>query len=304
MNNKSSTASQRAELWSLLGDLPDRNRAIKSRTVWNRDLGSFSLERITLELNGIEDVPAYFARPNGTGPFPAVLYNHAHGGNYALGKEELIRGSDALQKPAYAEVLTSSGYAVLCIDHWCFGERRGLSESERFKMMLWHGQVLWGMMIFDSVRAIDYLATRPDVDFQRIGTVGLSMGSTMAWWVAALDERITVCVDLCCLTDFQALIDNRSLDRHGIYYYVPGLLKSFSTASINSLIAPRPHLSLAGTLDSLTPAAGLERVDTELKRVYADHKKPDAWQLFRTPTGHLETAEMRCRVIEFLRKWL
>jgi dienelactone hydrolase len=304
MNNKSSTASQRAELWSLLGDLPDRNRAIKSRTVWNRDLGSFSLERITLELNGIEDVPAYFARPNGTGPFPAVLYNHAHGGNYALGKEELIRGSDALQKPAYAEVLTSSGYAVLCIDHWCFGERRGLSESERFKMMLWHGQVLWGMMIFDSVRAIDYLATRPDVDFQRIGTVGLSMGSTMAWWVAALDERITVCVDLCCLTDFQALIDNRSLDRHGVYYYVPGLLKSFSTASINSLIAPRPHLSLAGTLDSLTPAAGLERVDTELKRVYADHKKPDAWQLFRTPTGHLETAEMRCRVIEFLRKWL
>ena len=170
--------------------------------------------------------------------------------------------------------------------------------------MLWHGQVLWGMMIFDSVRAIDYLATRPDVDFRRIGTVGLSMGSTMAWWVAALDERITVCVDLCCLTDFQALIDNRSLDRHGIYYYVPGLLKRFSTASINSLIAPRPHLSLAGTLDSLTPEAGLERVDTELKRVYADHQAPDAWQLFRTPTGHLETAEMRCRVIEFLRNWL
>jgi hypothetical protein len=53
---------------------------------------------------------------------------------------------------------------------------------------------------------------------------------------AALDERIWVCVDLCCLTDFQALIDTRGLDGHNPYYYVPGLLKYFSAAEINALM--------------------------------------------------------------------
>ena len=59
----------------------------------------------------------------------------------------------------------------------------------------------------------------------------------MAWWTAALDERVKVCVDLCCLTDFQALIDDKGLSRHGMYYYVPALLNHFTAAQINELIA-------------------------------------------------------------------
>ena len=56
--------------------------------------------------------------------------------------------------------------------------------------MLWNGRVLWGMMVFDNLRALDYLVSREDVDAQRLATLGISMGSTMAWWSAALDERI------------------------------------------------------------------------------------------------------------------
>ena len=87
---------------------------------------------------------------------------------------------------ALAEELTRRGYAALCIDHWVFGGRSGRSESSVFKRMLWQGQVMWGMMVFDSLRAVDYLHTRDDVDPKRIATLGLSMGSTMAWWVAGL----------------------------------------------------------------------------------------------------------------------
>ena len=72
---------------------------------------------------------------------------------------------------------------------------------------------MWGMMVYDSIRALDYLETRPDIDAGRIGTLGLSMGSTMAWWLAALDERVKVCVDLCCLTDFEALMAHRVAGR-------------------------------------------------------------------------------------------
>jgi len=295
---------RRRELYALLGDLPDRHRPVTAERIAEIRTAFYVLERLVLDLNGIEPVPAYFARPLGAAPGerrPTVLYNHSHGGEYEIGKDELLAGRRYMHRPAYAEVLTGMGYNVLCIDAWAFGERGGRSETAIFKEMLWRGRVMWGMMVYDSLRAVDYLTTRADVDASRIATLGMSMGSTMAWWLAALDERIKVCIDICCLSDYEALIETQGLDRHGVYYYVPGLLNHFSTAGINALIAPRPHLSLAGELDPLTPPAGLDRVDRHLREVYASHGAPDAWRLIRSPTGHVETAAMRAEVEAFLR---
>jgi len=297
--------SRRQELYGLLGDLPDRSRRITARRVAEEEREAYVLEKLVLDLNGIEEVPAYFLRPhNLTVPVPAVIYNHAHGGAYDVGKEELISGRAALQKPPYAETLTREGYCVLGIDTWAFGERRGRTESEIFKQMLWSGQVMWGMMVYDSIRAVDYVVSRPEVDPERLATLGISMGSTMAWWLAALDTRIKVCVDICCLTDFHALIETRGLDHHGIYYYVPRLLRHFTAADINALIASRPHLALAGNHDRLTPPAGLDRIDAELREVYASEGAPEAWKLLRYDCGHLETAAMRAETLAFLRQWL
>ena len=173
-----------------------------------------------------------------------------------------------------------------------------------FKEMLWKGQVLWGMMVYDSLRAMDFLVQRPDVDASRIATLGISMGSTMAWWLAALDERVKVTVDICCLTDFQTLIAKKNLSAHGVYYYVPGLLKKFTTAQINALIAPRAHLGLAGLQDKLTPVEGLDLIDAELKKVYAEHGHPERWKLLRYDVGHQETAEGRQEIIKFLKEQL
>ena len=204
---------RRAELYSLLGDPPNRDHPISATLVSLEEWEGYILEKLVLDLNGIERVPAYFVRPrDATGPLPCILYNHAHGHDYELGKDELLIGRSALQDPPYANALTSAGYSALCIDAWAFGERRGRTESEIFKEMLWKGQVMWGMMVYDSLRAIDYLESRKDVDSSRIATLGISMGSTMAWWTAALDERIKVCVDICCLVDYHALIEARGLD--------------------------------------------------------------------------------------------
>lgn len=297
--------ARRNELMGLLGDLPPLSRKIGARKVNEENRGNYILETLYLDLNGIEEVPAFFVRPiKMQGPMPAILYNHAHGGRYEIGKNELTQGLNALQKPAYAEVLTSMGYCALCIDMWAFGERRGRTESEIFKQMLWEGKVMWGMMVYDSLKAIDYLVSRPDVDANRIGTIGISMGSTMAWWVAALDERIKVCVDICCLTDYQELINTRGLDLHGVYYYVPSLLNHFTTDEINALIAPRPHLSLAGNFDKLTPPKGLDRIDAKLRETYAKEGAPEAWRLIRYDTGHFETSGMRKQIVEFLSRWL
>ena len=299
------SVSARKQLYALLGDLPDRDRPISAELIKVEERDGYILETLVLDLNGIEMVPAYLARPKEqVSHAPAVLYNHAHGGQYEIGKEEMIVQRGALQSPPYAKVLTDMGYVALCIDAWNFGERRGRTESELFKEMLWRGQVLWGMMVYDSIRAVDYLVTRDEVDAGRLATLGLSMGSTMAWWLAALDERIKVCVDICCLTDFEELIKARGLDGHGIYYYVPGLLKHFDTSQINALIAPRAHLALAGNYDRLTPPAGLDKVDAALKMVYGERGVPSRWKLLRYETAHFETAHGRAAITDFMKTWL
>jgi acetyl esterase/lipase len=170
--------------------------------------------------------------------------------------------------------------------------------------MLWQGQVLWGMMVYDSLRALDVLVERPDVDPERIATLGISMGSTMAWWLAALDERVKVTVDICCLTDFHTLLAKKALRLHGVYYYVPSLLEHFTTAQINSLIAPRAHLGLAGLKDELTPVEGLDIIDRALQRVYTAAGHPERWKLLRYDVGHQETAEGRQEILAFLQQFL
>jgi dienelactone hydrolase len=296
--------ARRRELYGLMGDLPARDRPIGVRRVSTEDRGGFILEKLVLDVNGIEPAPAYFVKPKGlSGKAPTILFNHWHAGEYKLGKDEMLRPKPG-GVPSYAEALTGQGYCALCLDMWCFGERSTRTELDTFKDMLWHGQVLWGMMVYDTLRGLDYLLTRPEVDTARVGTLGMSMGSTMAWWVAALDPRIRLCVDICCLTDYQALIEAHNLRGHGVYYFVPGLLKHFTTAQINSLIAPRPHLATAGTKDDLTPAAGLDRIDRELKAVYQQLGQPDRWKLRRYDVGHAEPPEMRRDIMAFLRQWM
>ncbi|MCZ7645742.1 MAG: acetylxylan esterase [Planctomycetota bacterium] len=298
--------SQRDKLYGLLGELPPRKRPLKARKLGEEDRPEYLLERYMLDLNGLEPVPAVFVRPKrGKPPFPAVLYNHYHGGEYRNGKRELLEPRPVFgDRRPYAEELALRGIASMAIDHWNFGERFSRAESEVFKEFLWYGRVMWGMMVYDNLRALDWLCARKDVDARRIGTLGLSMGSTMGWWCAALDARIKVCIDLCCLTDFHELIATRGLDGHGIYYFVPNLLKHFSTSSLNALIAPRAHLSLNGNYDKLTPPRGLDTIDRELKKVYRRLGASEKWKMVRRDVAHYETAEMRVEILAWLDRWL
>ena len=295
-----SPQDRRKELYGLLGKLPPRDRRVSAELVSTEDRGAYRLEKLILDLNGEEPAPAYFASPkDSTGRLPTVLFNHSHGGGYTIGKTEFIEGREYMGKPPYAEFLTSLGYNALCFDTWIFGERAKRTELDFFKDTLWHGRVLWGMMVYDSLKAMDYLVSRPDVDTQRLGTVGMSMGSSAAQWLGALDTRLKVVVDICCLTDWHTLVEVGGLKGHGIYYYVPDLLNHFTTAQMNALIAPRAHLSLAGNQDPLTPVAGLEKIDRELKNVYASAGHAENWKLLRHDGAHLETPVMR----EEIRQW-
>ena len=296
--------NRRRELWGLLGDLPWQHRPGPAKVISKEDHEGYTLERLVLDLNGVEPVPAILLVPKKRRErAPGLLYIHWHAGMYDLGKEQLWEGVE--QQPAYAPVLAEKGIVTLAIDSWCFGERKNepngsQGEQDAFKLMLWRGQVLFGMMMFDEFRAMDYLASRPEVDAARLGAFGMSMGSTKAWWLAALDPRVKVCIDVCCLTDFEELIRTHGLHGHGIFYYVPSLLKHFQTADINELIVPRAHLSVNGRRDPLTPPAGVEKIRDRLLPLYRRYGKESDCRIELFDCEHVELPEMRKLILEWM----
>ena len=295
---------RRRELWGLLGDLPWTHRPGPAKLVSKEEHDSYTLERLVLDLNGIEPVPAILLIPKKREPrAPGLLYLHWHGGMYDLGKEQLLSGVQA--QPAYASVCAEKGLVTLAIDSWCFGERKhekdgSVGEQDTFKLMLWRGRVLYGMMMFDEYRAMDYLASRPEVDTSRLGAFGMSMGATKAWWLSALDPRVKVCMDVCCLTDYEELIRTHRLKEHGIYYYVPALLKHFQTADINELIVPRLHLSLNGRNDPMTPPAGVEKIRGRMTPLYRKYGKEEDCHIELFDCAHVELPEMRKLILQWM----
>ncbi len=299
---------RRKELWGLLGALPWQHRPGPPKLVKTERHDGYTLERLVLDLNDEEPVPALLLIPDKRQtPAPGLLYIHWHAGMYELGKEQLLKGVEA--QPAYAPVCAEKGLVTLAIDSWCFGERQReadgkTGEQDAFKLMLWMGQVLFGMMMFDEFRALDYLASRAEVDPRRLGAFGMSMGSTKAWWLAALDPRVTVCMDVCCLTDFDELIKTHALKEHGIFYYVPSLLKHFQTAQINELIVPRPHLSVNGRQDPLTPPTGVEKIRDYLMPLYRQYGRERDCRIELYDSAHVELPEMRKLVLEWMDRYL
>jgi len=301
-------AQRRKELWNLLGDLPWDYQPGPVKVLKTEKHDGYTLERLLLDLNGVEPVPALLLVPDKRAArAPGLLYIHWHGGMYDLGKEQLLVGDDA--QPAYVPVCAGKGLVTLAIDSWCFGERKhddngSRGEADTFKYMLWKGQVLWGMMMFDEFRALDYLATRPEVDPNRLGVLGMSMGATKAWWLAALDPRVRACMDVCCLTDFQELIKIHNLSGHGIYYYVPSLLKHFQSEQINELIVPRARLSVNGRLDDLTPPAGVERIRDYLLPLYQEYGKSEDCHVELFDCPHTELPAMRKLILAWMDNYL
>jgi dienelactone hydrolase len=233
-------------------------------------------------------------------PCPALLYCHAHGNAYAIGKDEVIDGRPALSDPPLGLHLARQGFVVLCPDLPGFGERQSEgSESALAKAALWQGRCLLGDMLSELAAAFDALAVLPEVDAGRIGTLGFSMGATLAYWLGALDPRVAAVAHLCAFAQVGGLIAAGEHDRHGPYMTVPGLLAEADMADVAALIAPRPQLVGAGSLDPLTPPAALDPALDRLRVAYAD--VGDRLTIVIEPDGgHAESDAMRNAVTRFL----
>ena len=296
-------SSVRATLTQLLGQLPVRPPVPVVRTLLREDHGSYWQERFEFDNGAGATVPGVLLLPkHSAGRLPAILWNHWHGGQYDAGKVELFQTNHTPVAPGPA--LAESGYVVLAIDAYGFGERNGhgpggisdkagAAELTAAKFNLWIGRTLWGMIVRDDLMALDYLCSRPEVDVHRIGVTGISMGATRTWWLMALDDRPKAAVAVCCLTRYRDLLEAEMLKTHGIYYFVPGMLQHFDTEAIISCIAPRPFLSLAGADDVSSPVPGIRQIESAASPAWKLWNRPGDFRSVIYPnTGHVYTPQM------------
>ncbi len=301
----------RGELWELLGRLPPRPKSPKVETIAREDRGDYVVEKFQFDNGAGAMVPGYLLLPkNGPTRKPAILYSHWHGGEYDIGKEELFQARHTPEPPGPA--LAKRGYVVLCIDAYCFGERNGRGPGRRgekdyraeetaSKFNLWVGRTFWGMLLRDDLMALDYLASRPEVDPGRIAATGMSMGSTRTWWLMALDERIRTGVAIACLTRYQSMIRHEALVEHDIGYFVPNVLNHFDTEAIIALIAPRPVLFQTGDQDQGSPVDGIREIEAAVRPVYRLYGREDDFQNLIYPgQAHVYTPEMWAKTLQWL----
>lgn len=266
----------------------------------------YVLERLRFRLPDSTEVRGLLTRPGEASvtPGPAILYAHAHGGRYDIGASELTEGRAALLD-APGPVLAREGYVTLCIDMPTFGERAGVTEDAAAKAALWHGKTLFGQMVSEQAAALSWLAARPDVDLERIGVTGLSMGATLAYFLAAVDDRVKATAHLCCYADFATLVQTGAHDRHGHYLTVPGLLKETSIGEIAGLVAPRAQLICVGWDDPLTPPEAVDKAFAETEAAYLEAEALGALVFLpEAGVGHQETPAMRRAVLAFFKGYL
>ncbi len=272
--------------------------ALVSTETGSRD--GYVFERLELELEGVGRVRAFLTRPAlAGGPWPAILYAHSHGGRHEIGASELMDGRAYLLSP-FGPLLARAGYVTLCMDMPTFGDRRDTEETAAAKAHIWYGTSLIGQMVSEQSAALTYLLSRDDVDSQRIGVFGISLGATLAYWHAALDTRIQAVAHLCCYADYATLVELGAHDNHGIYLLVPGMLLHTSTGEIAGMVAPRPQLICLGENDELTPPVSIERALAVTRPMYEQAGAPDALEVFlQAGVDHRETPEMHEKLMAF-----
>jgi dienelactone hydrolase len=305
----------RETLLTLLGDIPPRPKKLKVETISREERDGYILEKFLIDNEIDSKIPGYLAIPtNVKGKVPVIIGLHGHGST----KENIFFSSPDRSQDVM-KLLISNGFAVMAIDSYFNGERHGKGPSgllemqkkgsdqelSQFKINLWFGRSLWGMQLRDEQIALDYLATRNEIDNTRIGVEGMSMGSTRAWWLAAIDDRIKTVVGVACFTRYKELIEQRQLPAHGIYYFVPGMLNHFDTEAVMGLIAPRPFLVLTGDSDHGSPLSGMKVLEKKLNSVYSIYNKEDYFRsIIYEKTGHVYTDEMKSEMINWFNKHL
>jgi dienelactone hydrolase len=293
--------------WKSLGDLPKFNFIPKVNIIEKKKLDYGLIQKFSFDNKAGSKVFGYFFMPKDFNPslkYPVVQFIHWHAEEYYLGKDELLKRKSA---NLLLKKLLASGFLVICIDSYCFGERRDINikdeESYLAKYNLLYGRTLWGMMLRDELLLLNYIKSLDFVDTKRIGVCGVSMGCMKSLWLASLEDSYKSVVGIVCTVRLQELINAKALNLHGIFSYPFGLLKHFDQEVLYSCINPKNLLLINAEKDPWSPIKGVKYISNYLRKKY--RKTPKKFKSILYPNlGHEFTKEMVGETFEWFKESL
>lgn len=294
----------RRKLLELLGGLPDYKGPLNAKVTGQLANDSYTVEKVRYEsLPGLY-VTANLYRPNQPGRYPAVLLQAGH---TQEGKPEDQR---------IAANLALKGFVALTFDPIGQGEREqtysrqlqgplaGWSVPEHIQLgaqALLIGESSARYFIWDAMRSLDYLASRPDVDATRLGAAGCSGGGALTTFLGALDSRLKAIVPACYPNSYRLLFSGPDPDPDMSF---PRFLASgLDTADLIELSAPTPWLIEATEGDYFTPA-GARLVYEEAAKWFALYGAQDRIDLFIGPGPHGVPLVSREAIYRWMIRWL
>ncbi|MFC6998912.1 alpha/beta hydrolase family protein [Rufibacter roseus] len=287
----------------VLGPFPEK-QPLNAKVTGQIKQNGYRIENLVYESRPNHHVTANLYIPVGKGPFPAVLLMNGH--------EMTAKATESYQQTA--RLFASNGFVVLSVDPFSQGERVQLTDKNGKSLtrgattehtLLNAGANLVGTsvaayMLWDNVRALDYLETRPEVDKTKLGAIGNSGGGTQAVYLLAYDDRIKVAAPASYFTQRARYIELAGA-QDGCQY-MPGE-GSLEMADFIIAAAPKPVLILAGENDFVDHRGTLKGFE-ELKEVYTALQQPEKAQLFIWPDGHGISKPKREAAVSWFRKWL
>jgi len=294
----------RERLLAILGGLPDYSGPLNPRITGQIQAESYTIEKVIFESLPGFYVTANLYRPNDPGHYPGVLLQAGH---TQEGKPEGQR---------LAENLAMKGFVVLAFDPVGQGEREqtyervvdrplaGWSVPEHIQagaQSMLIAESVARYFIWDAKRALDYLASRPDVDAARLGAVGCSGGGALTTFIGALDPRLKAVAPACFINSYRLLFAGPDPDSE---MSPPSLLANgLDMADYVELSAPTPWLLLATEGDYFTPA-GTKLVYDEARRWYGLYGAEEKLRFFVGPGPHGTPLETREAIYEWMIRWL
>jgi hypothetical protein len=294
----------RGRILELLGGLPAERTPLHARVAWVKDRGRFVIEGVTYESLPGYVVTANLYRPKAPGRHPAVLFPLGH----------WDQGKPAAQR--IAANLALKGFVVLAFDPVGQGERLQAYDARLGRSLIGGATeqhfmngaqaVLAGhnvarYFIWDGIRGIDYLVSRPEVDPARIGCSGCSGGGTQTTYISALDERVQAAAPACYMQSFQLLFTGPVGDSEQSF---PGFLSSgLDQTDYVELFAPKPWLIASTEKDYFTPA-GARIVYEEARAWYRLLGHEDRMKWVVGPGPHGTPLEVREAIYEWMIRWL
>jgi dienelactone hydrolase len=272
-----------AKVTELLGGFPKQRSPLSSQTLEVRDFPGYRREKFVFESRPGVPVLGYLLLPTqaiaAKTPVATAICipGHGRGVDDIVGIDE--HGNDRTQKVTYqydfAIQAVEHGLAAVAIEPMGFGCRRdarnkakGLGQKACEPVAgaaLLLGQTMIGWRVWDVMRTIDWIETRPELDAKRVGCIGISGGGTCTLFSTALEPRIKAAMVSGYLNTFRACVMSIG---HCIDNYVPGMLNWAEMYDVAGLIAPRPLFSEAGEVDDIFPIAASVESYNKVKAVY------------------------------------